>query len=174
MSCGKLAIDRSRGRQPSVRVSTVTTIASYPAASARCTKLSHNSRSWGGYSWNHPGVSPSSAATSSIGSSVSVDAIIGMPVVAAARAVTRSPCPSGSQRAITPTGANINGVGNVRPNSSTDRSRSAAPTSIRGISAHRSNASTLARCVRSLPAPPATYDHTCVLIASSARRSSSA
>ena len=86
------------------------TFADHPAASARRTKLSHTSRSFGGYSWNQPGVSPSAAATSSSGSSISVDATIGTPVSAEARAVARSPWPSSAHSAITPTGASISGV----------------------------------------------------------------
>lgn len=66
------------------------------------------------------------------------------------------------------------GDGKVRPNIWTDRSRSAAPTNMRGIRPQRSNASRLARCVRSSPAPPATYDHTDGDIARSARASNSA
>jgi lactate 2-monooxygenase len=42
---GRYALRRSRGRQPSVSVSSVTTIAAYPAASARSTKLAQISRS---------------------------------------------------------------------------------------------------------------------------------
>ena len=49
-----------------------------------------------------------------------------------------------------------NGEGSVSPNSSTDRSRRVAPTSIRGISPQRENAVTFARWVLSSPAPPAT------------------
>lgn len=104
-------------------------------------------------------MSPNSAATSSIGSSVSVEAIIGTPVRAAARAVARSPCPSWAQRPITPTGAMNSGDGNVVPNSSTDRSRRAAPTIMRGTSPQSRKAVTLASWVYSSPAPPATYDH---------------
>ena len=85
-------------------------------------------------------MSPNSAATSSIGSTDSVDAIIGTPVRAAARAVARSPWPSCAHRPITPIGAMNSGVGSFIPNSSTDRSRRAAPTNIRGISPQLSNA----------------------------------
>jgi hypothetical protein len=105
---------------------------------------------------------------------MSVEATIGTPVAAAALAVARSPCPSGSHSAITPTGAISSGVGSRRSNSCTDRSRSAAPTSIRGISPHQSNASTLTHWVRSSPAPPATYDHSSGESVCSARRSRSA
>ena len=105
-------------------------------------------------------MSPSSAATCSIGSTDSVEATIGTPVWAAALAVARSPCPSCAHRPMTPIGAAKTGEGSVIPNSSTDRSRSAAPTNILGTSPHRANAPTLARCVRSSPAPPQTYDHT--------------
>ena len=116
-----------------------------PAASARCTRLAASSRSFGVYSWKNPGVSPRAAATSSIGSTVRVEATIGTPVRAAARAVARSPCPSWAHRPITPIGAMNTGDGSVRPNSSTDRSRCAAPTNIRGMRPHRSNTSQLAR-----------------------------
>ena len=95
-----------------------------PAASARCTRLAAKSRSVGVYSWKKPGVSANSAATSSIGSTVSVEATIGTPVRAAARAVARSPCPSWAHNPITPMGAMNTGDGSVSPNSSTDRSRS--------------------------------------------------
>ena len=75
---------------------------------------------------------------------------------------------------MTPIGAMNTGEGNVSPNRSTERSRSLAPTNIRGIRPHRSNAVTLTRCVRSSPAPPATYDHTDGDIAAWALASSSA
>ncbi len=81
---------------------------------------------------------------------------MGTPVCAEARAVARSPWPSASQRAMTPTGASISGVSKRVPNSSTDRSRCAAPRSTRGMSPHFSNAETLARWVCSDPAPPVT------------------
>ena len=145
-----------------------------PAASARCTRLAASSRSVGVYSWKNPGVSPKAAATSSIGSTVSVEATIGTPVRAAARAVARSPWPSWAHSPMTPIGAMNSGDGKVSPNNSTDRSRCAAPTNMRGIRPHRSKASQLARCVRSSPAPPATYDHTDGGSAFSALASSSA
>ena len=99
---------------------------------------------------------PNCAATSSSGSTDSVEAIIGTPVRAAAAAVARSPCPSWAHRPITPMGAINTGDGSLIPNSSTDRSRWVAPTNIRGIRPHCRNALTLARWVCSLPAPPAT------------------
>jgi hypothetical protein len=105
---------------------------------------------------------------------MSVEPTIGTPVAAAARAATRSPCPSGSHSPITPTGASSSGVGSRRPNSCTDRSRSATPTSIRGINPHQSNAVTLASWVCSSPAPPATYDQSSGESVSSARRARSA
>ena len=61
---------------------------------------------------------------------------------------------------ITPIGAMNTGEGKLSPNNSTDRSRSLAPTNMRGISPHCSKAATLTRWVRSSPAPPATYDQT--------------
>ena len=60
------------------------------------------------------------------------------------------------------------------PNRFTDRSRSFAPTNIRGISPQSSNAVTLTRWVRSSPEPPATYDHNDGDIAACALASSSA
>ena len=48
---------------------------------------------------------------------------------------------------MTPTGAMNKGVGGRMPNSDTDRSRSVAPTSIRGTIPYREKASTLARWV---------------------------
>ena len=131
-----------------------------PAASARCTKLAASSRSLGVYSWKNPGVSPKAAPMSSIGSTDNVEATIGTPVRAAARAVARSPWPSWAQMPMTPIGAMKRGDGRVIPNRSTDRSRSAAPTNMRGMRPHRSKTSQLARWVRSSPAPPATYDQT--------------
>ena len=91
-----------------------------------------------------------------MGSTDSVEAIIGTPVAAAADAVARSPWPSWAHRPITPIGAISSGDGSVRPNNRTDRSRRAAPTNIRGITPHCRNALALARWVCSLPAPPAT------------------
>lgn len=144
-----------------------------PAFSARCTRLSASSRSVGVYSWKKPGVEPNSAATSSKGSTVSVEATIGTPVRAAALAVARSPCPSWAHSPMTPIGAMNSGDGKVIPNSSTDRSRRAAPTNILGYSPQRSKADALARWVRSSPAPPATYDHREGPSAASARDASS-
>lgn len=155
-SWGKLAVLRSRGRHPGIQVSSVTMMPLKPAASARCTRLAARSRSFGVYSWKKPGVAPNSAATSSIGSAVRVETTIGTPVAAAARAAVRSPRPSWAQMPMTPIGAMNTGDGKVRPNICTERSRSAAPTNMRGIRPQRSNASRLARCVRSSPAPPAT------------------
>ena len=83
-------------------------------------------------------------------------AIIGTPVRAEACAVARSPWPSWAHRPMTPTGAMRIGEGSVIPKRSTDRSRSLAPTNIRGIRPQPSKAVTLTRCVRSSPAPPAT------------------
>ena len=91
-----------------------------------------------------------------MGSTDRVEATIGTPVRAAAAAVARSPCPSWAHRPITPMGAMNSGEGSVIPNSSTDMSRFAAPTNIRGTTPHRRKALTLARWVCSLPAPPAT------------------
>jgi len=128
----------------------------------------------GQYSWKNPGVSPYSAATSSIGSSLRVEATIGTPVAAAARAVARSPWPSWVQMPITPIGDRNTGLGNAIPNRSTDMLRSVRARSIRGTRPQWSNAVRLLRCVCSSPAPPATYDQVPGGMASSARRSSSA
>ena len=108
------------------------------------------------------------------GPRVSVDAIIGTPVAAAARAVTRSPWPSGSQSPITPTGASISGVGSARAEQLDREVALGRADQHPRHSPQRWNASTLARCVCSSPAPPATYDHSSSVITSSARRSSSA
>ena len=138
---GKFDVARSRGRQPGIQVSSVTTMPLKPAASARCTKLAARSRSVGVYSWKKPGVSPNSAATCfhRVGRSSSTRS--------SARPCARRRAPSPGRRdrpvqhrAITPTGAIITGDGNVIPNSSTERSRSLAPTNIRGISPQRSKA----------------------------------
>jgi hypothetical protein len=53
-------------RQPSMVVSSVTTIASQPHASARRAKLSTSSSRVLQYSWNHRGASPRISVTSSI------------------------------------------------------------------------------------------------------------
>src|ERR1043165_7824667 len=79
-------ITAAPGRQPVTQVASVTTMPRKPAASARETRLAARSRSVGVYSWKKPGVSPNRAATSSIGSAESVEAIMGTPVAAAAPA----------------------------------------------------------------------------------------
>ena len=76
-----------------------------------------------------------------------------MPVAAAARAAATSP--SGCAIVRTPTGARKNGDGARVPSTSTERSRTVLPASMRGRSRRRSNASTFARTVASPPAPPA-------------------
>ena len=80
-------------------------------------RLTATSRSLGVYSWNNPGVSPSAAATSSSGSCIRVDATIGTPVRAAARAVCRSPWKSCEQMPITPIGHRNSGDASSMPNS---------------------------------------------------------
>jgi hypothetical protein len=90
------------------------------------------------------------------------------------RAVARSPWLSWAHGPITPTGAMNSGEGRRRPNRSTDRSRSFAPTSIRGTRPHRPNAATLVRWVPSSPAPPATYERMAAGSAARAGASSSA
>ena len=57
---------RSCGRQPSIVVSSVTTIASQPAAFARARKEPTTPSSRLQYSWNQRGASPMTAAHSSI------------------------------------------------------------------------------------------------------------
>ena len=61
-------------------VSSVTTIASQPHASARRTKLATSSSDVLQYSWNQRGASPIAAAHSSIGTDAWVEKIIGTPV----------------------------------------------------------------------------------------------
>ena len=78
---------------------------------------------------------------------------IGSPTAAAARAVASSP--SGCMIDWTPTGASPTGAGAGVPSTVVDRSRAETSRSIRGTIRHRRNASTLARIVSSVPAPPA-------------------
>ncbi len=171
-SCGKSPVERSRGRQPGTQVSSVTTSAFAPAASARCTRLSASATSVGVYSWKSQASPPDAAATSSSRSSLNVLATIGTPVSAAALAVARSPCRSGAAMPTTPTGAMNTGEGSACPKSSTPSERSVAPTSIRGTRPQWPKASTFARCVRSSPAPPAMYDQVPGALAASAAASS--
>ncbi len=127
-----------------------------PAASARCTRLAAILRSGGVYSWKNAGVSPSSAARSSIGSADSVPTKNGTPVRTEARAHSMSPCPSGSHTPMTPMGAMNIGDSNLMPNNSTDISRCSGAIPMRGYNPQRLKASQLARWVCSSPAPPAT------------------
>lgn len=101
-------------------------------------------------------MSPGAAATSSIGSCISVDATIGTPESAEAAAGARSPCSSSVMMAMTPIRDVESGIGMRSPNSAIHRSRSAAPESMRGTIPHRSKTATFARCVCPSPAPPAT------------------
>ena len=151
---GRCPRSRSRGRQPSIVVSRVTTSASQPAASARPTRLSTSSSDVDQYSWNQRGASPMAAAHSSIDTDAWLEKTIGTPSDAAARATARSASSCTSSSA--PTGPSSSGAGSRRPNSSTEVSRRLTSRSTRGTTAHRSNAARLARWVASSPAPPAT------------------
>ena len=135
-------------------MSSVTTIASQPAASARPTRLSTSSSDVDQYSWNQRGASPIAAAHSSIDTDAWLEKTIGTPRDAAARATARSASSCTSSSA--PTGPSSSGAGSRRPNSSTEVSRLLTSRSTRGTTAHRSNAARLARWVASSPAPPAT------------------
>ena len=144
-----------------------------PHASARCTRLAAISRSGGVYSWKYAGVSPSSAARSSIGSDVSVPTKKGTPVRTEARTQAMSPCPSWATTPMTPMGAMKIGDGKRIPNNSTDMSRCSGAIPMRGYRPHRLKASQLARWVCSSPAPPATYPSTFGVIAADAFASNS-
>jgi len=151
---GRCPRSRSRGRQPSIVVSRVTTTASQPEASARASRLSTSSSEVDQYSWNHRGESPMTEAHSSIDTDAWLENTIGTPVAAAARATARSASRCTSSSA--PTGPSSRGAGSRRPNSSTEVSRLLTSRSTRGITAHFSKAARLARWVTSSPAPPAT------------------
>ncbi len=154
---GRLPMSRSAVRQPSICVSSVTTIAPEPIVSARRTKLSTSSSLALQYSWNQRGASPSASAIASIGDDAWVEMIIGMPRLRAARAAARS----ASARTIpsAPIGARRSGAGRDRPKSSTRMSRTEMSRSMRGTIFQRSKAARFARSVRCWPAEPATYDH---------------
>ena len=83
-----------------------------------------------------------------------LDTTIGTPVDFDARATASSA--SGCTMESTPTGASRNGAAERSPRTSTERSRSAVPTSIFGRRQRRLNASRFVRIVSSAPAPPAT------------------
>ncbi len=151
---GRCPRSRSRGRQPSIVVSRVTTSASQPAASARPKRLSTSSSDVDQYSWNQRGESPMAAAQVSIDTDAWLENTRGTPSPAAARATARSA--SGCTSSSAPTGPSSTGAGSRRPNSSTELSRSLTSRSTRGTTDHRSKAARLARWVVSLPAPPAT------------------
>ena len=135
-------------------MSSVTTSASQPLASARPTRLSTSSSDVDQYSWNHRGEEPIAAAHSSIGTDAWLEKTIGTTRDAAARATARSAAGCSSSSA--PTGPSNRGAGSRRPNSSTEVSRTLTSRSTRGTTAYRSNAVRLARWVDSSPAPPAT------------------
>src|SRR5437764_8229185 len=101
-------------------VSSVTTIASYPAFSARWTNDVQSSSSFGQYSWYHRGTSPIASATSSSVVDDAVDSTIGTPRDDApcAVAISASPCTIDW----TPTGASMTGAGSRVPSTSTERS----------------------------------------------------
>ena len=71
-------------RQPRIVVSSVTTIASQPHASARLTRLSTSRLACSSRAGTSAGCRPELAATSSIGVDAWLEKIIGMPVAAAA------------------------------------------------------------------------------------------
>ena len=164
---GRYALSRSRGRQPSIWVSSVTTIACAPIFSARPTKLSTSSSDELQYSWNQSGPPPPSAATRSIGTDAWLESTAGMPRPAAARAIARSASSSTSSR--TPTGAASREWGRSARTGSTPSSRSLTSRSTRGTIRQASNASALASAVDSRPLDPCTYAHASVDIARSAR-----
>jgi hypothetical protein len=135
-------------------VSSVTTMASYPARSARVSRLAATAGSLGQYSWNHRGASPIAWATASSGRDEAVLRISGTPTARAARATASSA--SAWTMDSTPIGARRTGTGDRRPSSSTVRSRRLMSRRWRGTSRQRRNASRLARIVSPDPAPPAT------------------
>ena len=103
---------RSRQRRPSIVVSSVTTIASQPLASARRRSWRRARRRCFQSSWNQRGESPIAAAHSSIGRDAWLEKIIGTPSPAAARATATSAsrwCASSR----TPIGASRNGDGSL-------------------------------------------------------------
>ncbi len=81
---------RSRGRHPSMVVSSVTTRAEAPIPAARLSTESTSSSEVDQYIWNHRGVTPSDAATSSIATDAWCESTTGTPRAAAARATARS------------------------------------------------------------------------------------
>jgi hypothetical protein len=148
---GKLLAARSWGRQQVIHVSSVTTMPLNPAASARLTRLSARSRSVGMYNWKKPGVAPNPG-----GRFFHRIHVQGGGDHRHAGACRR-PC----RREVTVA------IQGAQPDHAYRRHeqrrgqcqaghRRVALTSIRGISPHRANAATFARCVLSSPAPPAT------------------
>ena len=150
---GRWPRSRSRGRQPSIVVSRVTTTASQPLASARRSRLETSSSDVDQYSCIQRGLAPIAAAVVSIGTDAWLENTIGMPVAAAARATARSASECTSSSA--PTGPSSTGAGSRRPNSSTEVSRLLTSRRTRGTTCHRSKAARSARTVASPPAPPA-------------------
>jgi hypothetical protein len=98
-------------------------------------------------------VSPSAFDTRSIGRDAWLERIMGVSRERAARATATSALRWTISS--TPIGATRNGLGSVRPSSSTRVSRSETSRSIRGTIACLSNAARLARIVAPVPAPPA-------------------
>ncbi len=110
-----------------------------------------------GYSWNHLGASPMTAAISSIVTDDTVLSVNGIPSAAAARAGARSP--SECMMPCTPIGARRNGAAVFVPRTSVEISRTATSLSTRCFSLTLSKAARLARMVSPLPAPPAMYQY---------------
>src|SRR5262245_47832110 len=74
----------------------------------------HDRNSFGVTPTNFSSLQPYKACVKALlPSADSVEAIIGTPVSAAARAVVRTPCPSRSHKPITPTGHKKSGVGSL-------------------------------------------------------------
>ncbi len=169
---GRYARSRSRVRQPSRCVSSVTTIASQPDASARCSSEAFSSSEADQYSWNSRAPSGAAVAVSSREKDAWLESVYGMPRDAAARATARSA--SAWASSITPSGASSSGVARRLPRKSVDRSRLDTSRSGRGHTCHRSKAARLAATVRSAPAPPAMYANASRLSALRAAASSAA
>ncbi len=87
---GRYAPSRSRVRQPSIVVSSVTTIAPHPHRSARVARLSTSSSDRLQYSWNQCGESSRIRARPSIGFDAWLENTIVVPMSRAARATAQS------------------------------------------------------------------------------------
>ena len=100
------------------------------------------------------GVSPSSAARSSIVWLATVPTVIGTPTAADPRALASSP--SGWTIVCTPIGASATGAGQSKPRSEVERSRRLMSRRTRGTIRQAPNARSFSRAVSSLPAEPNT------------------